>query len=74
MEATLIISEEYSAESTANWLVERNISFRNWFNTQYKIIGMYMSDGQHDRARFFYERAAEISDYLRAMGAVHLLH
>jgi hypothetical protein len=74
MEETLIVSEEYSAESTAKWLSEHNISFRNWFRTQYQIVSMYTADGQHDRARSFYERAAEISDHLREMGAVHLLH
>lgn len=66
--------DQYSSEKTAKWLFQNHISFRHWFATQYAIIGMYTCDGQHDRARVFYDRAAEISDHLREMGAVHLLH
>lgn len=69
-----IDSQDYSAEGIADWLYERNIKFRFWFNTQYQIIGLYITEGLHDKARFYFERATEISDHLRARGAMHLLH
>lgn len=71
---SVVTDSIYDAENIANWLYKHNIGFRHWFNTQFAMIGMFTTEGQHDRARELLDRAAEISDHLRAMGAVHLLH
>jgi hypothetical protein len=66
--------EKYTTKDTAQWLVQRDMQYRDWFMKQLAIMALFSAEGQHDRALAYLARAAEISDELRAMGAMHLLH
>jgi hypothetical protein len=74
MEREITSEQTITSDATAEMLVRTNRPFRSWFVVQLEILGMFVAEGQHDRARAYLDRAAEISDALRAMGAVHLLH
>lgn len=67
-------NEKYSPKDTARWLFENDMQFRDWFMKQLAGLAMFTAEGQHHRARAYLDRAAEISDELREMGAIHLLH
>jgi hypothetical protein len=65
---------DYTPEEIAEWLYQHSKQFDHWINTQRRIQAMFVRIGDHQRALEYLNRASEICEHLKAMGAVHLLH